>query len=412
MIRRGVVVAFVLAALVLPGRAFALDRAFSDRPDEALGPQIHAVYAVPADQPDNALDTNGLIAAWLSQFNDWLGAQSGGVHVRVDTFQGQPDITFVRLRETDSVLSAMGTGENLALRFDLQLANLQDPNKIYAVVVEGANSAACGLGGGGTASVAAVYLHSCPRVEMQFGIGHEIFHGLGAVNACATHYSGDGHVTDDANDLMDPYLPDTFSPDLDAGHDDYWGPSGDAHLPVACPASANVFNSLFLTNHPFFRVSITLNGNGLVSGLGPVSCSKSSEIDDCSNAIEDQTQLHLLANADPGFHFVGWSGASCTSTAGCSFTVGADTVLTANFATDPLTKLQIKGKGRLTGSFFGSCAKATCAVRFPYGQKSVIRAVPGKHGRFVRWSGACHGTAPACTIKPTSALNVVAVFAP
>ena len=77
-----------------------------------------------------------------------------------------------------------------------------------------------------------------------------------------------------------------------------------------------------------------------------------------------------------------------------------------------MTKLQIKGKGRLTGSFFGSCARAVCAVRFPYDQKSVIRAVAAKHGRFVRWSGACRGTAPTCTIKPTSSLAVVAVFAP
>lgn len=69
-------------------------------------------------------------------------------------------------------------------------------------------------------------------------------------------------------------------------------------------------------------------------------------------------------------------------------------------------------KGRLTGSFFGSCAKAACAIRFPHGQKSVILAVPAKHGRFVGWSGACHGTAPTCTIKPTAALKVVAVFAP
>ncbi|HEY2371679.1 MAG TPA: hypothetical protein VGH82_03945 [Gaiellaceae bacterium] len=409
--RRAVLVTVVLAAFVLPGRALAVDRAFFDRPDEALGPQIHAVYAVPSDAPDNALDTNGTIAGWLTEFNDWFASQSGGVRLRIDTFQGQPDITFVRLRETEAALAAMGSAANDAIRVDFQAfnVNLQDPDKIYAVLVEGANSSACGWGGGGP--VSAVYLHSCNGVEMQFGIGHEIFHGLGAVNQCGAHTSGDGHVTDDADDLMDPYLPASGNPVLDLGHDDYWGPPGDDHLPAACPAAANVFNSVFLTNHPFFRVSITLTGSGVVTGLSSFSCSQSSVVDECDNVVENQTQLDLRPKAYPGFHFAGWSG-SCTGTSDCTLTVGADTVLTATFSQDPVTGLQIKGKGRLTGSFFGSCAKAACMIRFPYGQKSVLRAVPARHSRFVRWSGACRGTAPTCTIKPTAALTVVAVFAP
>jgi len=410
--RRGVVVAFVLAALVLPARALALDRAFSDRPDEALGPQIHAVYAVPSDATDNALDTNGVITGWLSEFNDWFASQSGGVRLRIDTFQGQPDITFVRLPQTEAALSAMGVNENDAIRTDFQSASvdLQAPDKIYAVVVESGNSVACGVGGGG--QISAVYLHMCGGVEWQFVVGHEIFHGLGAVNPCAPHYSGDGHVNNDSNDLMDPYARTSGSPDLDLGHDDYWGPSGDDHLASSCPASANLFNSPFLTNHPYFRISIALNGDGVVSGLGTFSCSHNSGVDNCDDVIEDQTQLDLRPKAFPGSHFAGWSGGGCTGTNDCSLTVSADTVVTATFAPDPLTRLQIKGKGRLTGSFFGSCAKASCGIRFPYGKTSVIRAVPAKHGRFLRWSGACHGTAPTCTIKPTAALTVGALFAP
>jgi len=411
--RRLVVVAAVVAALALPGRALALDRVQSDRPDEAVGPQIHAVYAVPSDGTDNALDTNGTISGWLAQFNAWFASQSGGVQLRIDTFQGQPDISFIRLRETNAALTAMGSEANRTILADMAIAGLQDPDKIYAVVVDSGNAGACGWGGGN--QVSAVFLHavpngvSCEGAQWQFAIGHEIFHGLGAVHPCAAHNSGDGHTTD-SSDLMYAYLPSGI-PSLDPGHDDYWGPPGDDHLPASCPESANIFNSVFLTNHPFFRVSITLNGSGLVYGLGAVPCTRSSLVDDCDNVVETQTQLDLQPKPFPGFHFVGWGGG-CTGTSDCSLTVGGDTVLTATFVADPVTRLQIKGKGRLTGSFFGSCVKALCAVRFPYAQKSQIRAVPAKHGRFLHWSGACRGTAPMCTIKPTSALSVVAVFAP
>jgi hypothetical protein len=408
--RGGVVVVVVLAALVLPGSGFALDRVLSDRPDEALGPQIHAVYAVPSDATDNALDTNGTIAGWLTEFNDWFASQSGGVRVRIDTFQGQPDITFVRLRETDAALAALGSGANNAILADLQRSsvNLQ-ANKIYAVFVEGGNSSACGYGSG---SISAVYLHACPGTEWQFVIGHEIFHGLGAVNQCAPHFFAGSHVNDNAGDLMDPYARQSGSPVLDYGHDDYWGPPDDNHLPATCPAAANIYNSVFLTNHPYFRVSVSLNGSGQVYGLLAVPCARGTLVDECDTVIGDQAALDLRPKSFPGSHFAGWSGGGCTGTSDCTLTVGGDTVLTATFAPDPLSKLQIKGKGRLAGNFFGSCAKASCGVRFAYGRRSVIRAVPAKHGRFVRWSGACRGAAPTCTIEPTAALTVVAVFAP
>lgn len=49
--------AFVLA----PPAGAALPRTTEDRPDEALGSQVHFVYAVPADGVDRALDTSGAI---------------------------------------------------------------------------------------------------------------------------------------------------------------------------------------------------------------------------------------------------------------------------------------------------------------------------------------------------------------
>jgi len=165
------------AALAITSAAPAaslLDRGTSDRPDEQLGPQIHVIYAVPAAGPDRSLDTNGTLAGWIGIFNNWLASQSGGVRVRIDTFQGQPDITYVPLpNDTDVPIQLWYLGYN-------------DPNKKYLVYVEG-SAIACGLGGGQYASV---YLQTqappgygnCQNIDWAMTGLHEVFHALGAVH--------------------------------------------------------------------------------------------------------------------------------------------------------------------------------------------------------------------------------------
>ena len=74
---------------------------------------------------------------------------------------------------------------------------------------------------------------------------------------------------------------------------------------------------VFLTNHSFYRVSVTLSGNGVVSGLGTFGCAHGSE-DDCATVAENQTMLDLVPKAFPGFHFTGWTGGGCTGTSDCS----------------------------------------------------------------------------------------------
>jgi hypothetical protein len=64
-----------------PSRA----RATEDRPDEAEGPQLHAIYFVPSDGQDGTLDTNGTIENALASMNLWLDGRTGGRHLRLDT---------------------------------------------------------------------------------------------------------------------------------------------------------------------------------------------------------------------------------------------------------------------------------------------------------------------------------------
>jgi uncharacterized protein involved in high-affinity Fe2+ transport len=80
VVPRNLVLAPLLAALVVaaPGGAHsAVDRSTTDRPDDISGPQIHAVYVVPADGTDRGLDTNGTIAASVDNWETWLRGQTG-----------------------------------------------------------------------------------------------------------------------------------------------------------------------------------------------------------------------------------------------------------------------------------------------------------------------------------------------
>ena len=405
MLRVALLVGFLSAALAA-AVARSSDRATADRPDEALGPQIHAVYAVPSDRPDQGLDTAGVVGAWLNDFNDWLAAQSGGTRLRLDTFQGQPDVTFIRLAETDATLTAEGSSANQTIFDELQSHGLNDPNKKYVVVEQGGNNGACGWGG----AIAVMYIEANPpgytcQISWAMLVGHEIFHMLGAVNACAPHHTSDNHVSD-PDDLMAHFLP--TSPVLDPGHDDYWGPPGDDHLPSNCPASANVANSVYLTSHPFHRLSVTIAGKGSVNVYPPDGPGL-----DCSSpcAVEEGAQYTLTADPDPHFHFAGWTGTGCSGTESCSLTVTGDTALTATFVPDPFVSFRVKGKGRIAVAGVGTCAKAACRLQLQYGERTPVHATATAGWRFVGWAGACRGTKPTCSVTATRSATVTASFA-
>src|SRR5262245_36560524 len=82
------------------------DRSTSDRPDDHAGSQVHAIYVVPSDGVDRSFDTDGTIAASVSNFEAWLRNQTGGPGLRLDTYQGQLDVSFFRLAESDASVAA------------------------------------------------------------------------------------------------------------------------------------------------------------------------------------------------------------------------------------------------------------------------------------------------------------------
>lgn len=233
----------VAAALSAPTTREASPRSTLDRPDDARGPQIHVVYAVPSDGADHGLDTDGTLEATVHSWNEWLASQTGGEGgLRLDTSRGGLDVTFFRDPHSDAEIEAQGPFVRDLLERDLHKAGLNAPEKVYAVYYDGTSSWSCGGGAWPPelpGNVAAMYLHGIPSSPtpcdrnafvpggapgyLEFGMLHEIMHTLGFVAACASRQVRAGHVPEPVNDLMyGGDAPWQLPAVLDSGHDDYF----------------------------------------------------------------------------------------------------------------------------------------------------------------------------------------------
>ena len=255
--------AFVSAgALVAPAEA-ALPRSTVDRLDEVRGPQIHFVYALPADGVDRRLDETGALEGSVRSFQGWLRAETGGPSLRVDTYQGSLDVSFLRLAVTDAAASSRGALLREAVESELRTAGFNRPDRLYAVYYDGSSTFACGgafwppeLNG----NTVVMYLRgrppglapcesnsfaaaTAPPAYWEYSMLHDILHGLGVVPICAPHHHLGGHVSDFANDLMwAGSLPWLFPARLDIGRNDYYG-----HGRSDC---ADLARSRYLTSNP------------------------------------------------------------------------------------------------------------------------------------------------------------------
>ena len=231
-----------------PGRsgtatpAAAPQRAIVDRPDDVAGYQIHVMYVLPRDGTDEQLDVDGRITTSVLAFQRWISDQTGGLRLRIDTSDGVPDVTFHRLKATDSEISASGLFVRDRIEAELVAAGYRNPQKLYAVYYGGTSSVTCGGGAWPptlSGNVAAMYLRGLPpgappcatnplgaSVEkpgyIDLSMPHEILHTIGLVPSCAPHFTAAGHVSDSPRDLMYagslPWQPS----ELDVGRDDYF----------------------------------------------------------------------------------------------------------------------------------------------------------------------------------------------
>jgi hypothetical protein len=332
-------VVLVASASASNAASDALPRATADRRDDVTGPQVHALYVLPADGVDRALDTNGTIAASFANWQRWVRAQTFNNGIRLDTFGGELDVTFVRLGSADAQLAARGLALRDAIEDELRAKGLLRSGKVYATYYDGSSTAACGGGAWPPrlpGSVAALYLRAtygpgavCYQPErsrdelqiMDFAMLHEVMHTIGYVPTCAPNHTRDGHVSDSPRDLMyagdEPWRPGV----LDVGNDDYFH----AHL-LGCRefAEDTYLDRGFGGTTVKLAVRVVGPGRVLSTPRG-VSCSRP-----CSAAFERGMRLALRAVPAKGARFVGWSG-SCRGTNACRVTLDRGRSVGARF---------------------------------------------------------------------------------
>jgi hypothetical protein len=354
--RRGLVwsvavaVAVILLAVVSPLGASpgALPRSGVDRADDRTGPQIHALYVVPADGADRGLDTDGTVAASVGNWQAWFRGQTQGGGLRLDTSGGELDVTFRRLSQTDAQLAARGVFIRDAIEQELRAAGFDRPGKIYAVYYDGSSTAACGGGAWPPTlpgNVGAVYLRATfgagfacydatrSRTGLQimdFAVLHEVLHTMGFVPTCAAHHTRAGHVSDSPTDLMyagdEPWRPSV----LDVGRDDYYHAhrlgclelaespylEGNEPPPPPAPPSAP----------PRARLTASVVGPGAVRSTPPgIACPRR-----CSTSFARGARVLLRAVPARGARLAGWGGA-CRGRGACRVELSGNRSVRARF---------------------------------------------------------------------------------
>ncbi|MFM8311342.1 MAG: hypothetical protein ACKOAZ_05510 [Ilumatobacteraceae bacterium] len=243
----------------LPAADNTPGRATRDRPDEVTGPQVHLVYVLAADSRDQHLDTDGTLHAAFSTANEWLFA-NGGKRLRLDTFEGEADVTFVRLDRSqaewwlddagnrcsncptprtvfDAVAAAgaLSPGKvNVIVSAIAPAPNswtqpvpcaISDPRSLAAFVVVDLTPMSSRFGSCNVPAVTTV-----PDTTNSLGLLmlHEIFHVLGGIDPRAPNFD-EFHIGGDPTDLMGGSAGTVR---LDPGRDDYWD-GGDGYLDLS-----------------------------------------------------------------------------------------------------------------------------------------------------------------------------------
>jgi virginiamycin B lyase len=160
-------------------------------------------------------------------------------------------------------------------------------------------------------------------------------------------------------------------------------------------------------------VSETGTGSGQVtSAPAGINCSPSSTA--CAAGFIGGTSVTLIASAGAASVFSGWSGGGCSGTAPCALTLGADTIVTANFTPMPSFTLSVapagSGAGTVTSNPSGINCGATCNASYLVNTQVTLTAAAAAGSTFAGWSGGgCSGIL-TCTVTMSANTTVTATF--
>ena len=165
--------------------------------------------------------------------------------------------------------------------------------------------------------------------------------------------------------------------------------------------------ALFVSSAPQVTLDVTVTGSGRVTSQ-PVGIDCPGG---CSASFDENTVVDLFASPEPGFEFLGWTGA-CSGTASCTVTLDAARQVEAAFASiNPRFDLDVtrSGSGYVSSTPAGIECDPECSASFDQGTSVELFAAPATGWRFSQWAGDCTGTG-ACSVTMDEAREVEAVF--
>jgi DNA-binding beta-propeller fold protein YncE len=161
-------------------------------------------------------------------------------------------------------------------------------------------------------------------------------------------------------------------------------------------------------------VSVTGAGEGSVtSEPAGLSCPGT-----CVEDFNEGRLVTLTAVPASGSRFVEWLGVGCDegTQPTCQIAMGHAESIAARFEPIPVQALAVSvtgsGQGTVTSEPSGISCPPLCGAGFGEGSEVTLIASAAPGSDFAGWSGACSGTASACTVTMSAAQSLGAEFEP
>jgi Divergent InlB B-repeat domain len=190
--------------------------------------------------------------------------------------------------------------------------------------------------------------------------------------------------------------------------------TGSASACTTSPCSFTIEAASSLTA-TFDLIPRTLSVTNAGTGTGVVKCKVNGGSEEtCPATVPNGKSVQVIATANSGSEFKGFSAgtgsASSCSTSPCTFTIEANSSLTATFDLIPRT-LTITKAGTGTGEVkckVGAGPEEACAASYPNGSSVKVIATPSEGSEFSAFSGNCVGA--TCTLNMTANKSVTVTF--
>jgi Divergent InlB B-repeat domain len=172
---------------------------------------------------------------------------------------------------------------------------------------------------------------------------------------------------------------------------------------ITLTANSSVRANFALSVTLFSVTANTATSNG---GGGSVSCSANGGAAGPCGSYPVGAAMVLTATPNSASNFTGWAGAGCAGTGTCSFTLTANTTVTANF-NRPILTVVVNGTGAVSSTPAGiNTCTTNCTAPFNRGTAVTLTATGTGFGG---WSGGCTGTG-ACVVTVNVNTTVTATF--